>query len=93
VTKKFSMVRERFGLDYFGIDCGLDRDGNLIAFEVNASMLVHDDNEEFPYKAPTGMIVRHGLCEDRTDMKIDRSIALVSRMMVSSIALPPLPCS
>jgi hypothetical protein len=44
------MVRERFGLDYFGIDCGLDRDGNLIVFEVNASMLVHDDNAEFPYK-------------------------------------------
>jgi hypothetical protein len=36
------------------------------------------------------MIVRHGLCEDRTDVKIDRSTAPVSRMMVSSIALPPL---
>jgi tetratricopeptide (TPR) repeat protein len=47
-----SMVRARFALDYFGIDCGLDRDGNLIVFEVNASMLVHDDNAEFPYKAP-----------------------------------------
>ena len=46
------MVRERFGLDYFGIDCGLDRDGNLVVFEVNASMLVHDDNAEFPYKDP-----------------------------------------
>jgi len=45
-------VRERFGLDYFGIDCGLDRNGNLVVFEVNASMLVHDDNAEFPYKDP-----------------------------------------
>ncbi len=45
-------VRERIGLDYFGIDCGLDPDGNLVVFEVNASMLVHDDNVEFPYKAP-----------------------------------------
>ena len=44
------VVRERFGLDYFGIDCGLDPGGNLIVFEVNASMLVHDDNAEFPYK-------------------------------------------
>jgi tetratricopeptide (TPR) repeat protein len=44
------MVRERFELDYFGIDCGLDPDGNLVVFEVNASMLVHDDNAEFPYK-------------------------------------------
>jgi tetratricopeptide (TPR) repeat protein len=45
-------MRERFGLDYFGIDCGLDREGNLVVFEVNASMLVHDDNAEFPYKDP-----------------------------------------
>ncbi|MGA7807219.1 tetratricopeptide repeat protein, partial [Bradyrhizobium sp.] len=45
-------VRERFGLDYFGIDCGLDRRGDLVVFEVNASMLVHDDNAEFPYKDP-----------------------------------------
>jgi tetratricopeptide (TPR) repeat protein len=46
------IVRERIGLDYFGIDCGLDRCGNLVVFEVNASMLVHDDNVEFPYKDP-----------------------------------------
>jgi tetratricopeptide (TPR) repeat protein len=46
------VVRERFGLDYFGIDCGLDADGQLVVFEVNASMLVHEDNAEFPYKDP-----------------------------------------
>ena len=45
-------IRQRIGLDYFGIDCGLDRSGNLVVFEVNASMLVHDRNEQFPYKAP-----------------------------------------
>ena len=45
-------IRERVGLDYFGIDCGLDGSGNLVVFEVNASMLVHAHNEEFPYKAP-----------------------------------------
>ena len=44
------VIRDRIGLDYFGIDCGLDRDGNLVVFEVNASMLVHDQNPEFPYK-------------------------------------------
>ena len=43
-------IEARIGLDYFGIDCGLDRDGNLVVFEVNASMLVHEDNKEFPYK-------------------------------------------
>jgi tetratricopeptide (TPR) repeat protein len=45
-------IQQRIGLEYFGIDCGLDRSGNLVVFEVNASMLVHDDNAEFPYKAP-----------------------------------------
>ncbi|MGE5159859.1 MAG: tetratricopeptide repeat protein [Gemmatimonas sp.] len=45
-------IRERIGLDYFGIDCGLDRDGNLVVFEANASMLVHNDNPDFPYKDP-----------------------------------------
>jgi len=45
-------VRERIGLDYFGIDCGLDCAGNLVVFEVNASMLVHDDNADYPYKDP-----------------------------------------
>ena len=45
-------IRERIGLDYFGIDCGLDASGNLVVFEVNASMLVHDQNMEFPYKTP-----------------------------------------
>jgi tetratricopeptide (TPR) repeat protein len=45
-------IRERIGLDYFGIDCGLDADGKLLVFEVNATMLVHDDIEDFPYKDP-----------------------------------------
>jgi tetratricopeptide (TPR) repeat protein len=45
-------VRERLGLDYFGIDLGLDSDGHLVIFEANASMLVHDGNAEFPYKDP-----------------------------------------
>jgi tetratricopeptide (TPR) repeat protein len=43
-------IRARIKLDYFGIDCGLDRSGDLVVFEVNASMLVHEHNEAFPYK-------------------------------------------
>ena len=46
------VIRERIGLDYFGIDCGFDRAGSLVVFEVNASMLVHEHNEAFPYKNP-----------------------------------------
>lgn len=41
------------GLDYGGIDCGVDRDGRIVVFEANASMLVHDEkNETFAYKNP-----------------------------------------
>jgi tetratricopeptide (TPR) repeat protein len=39
------------GLDYGGIDCGLNRDGQIVVFEANASMLVHDEKTEvFEYK-------------------------------------------
>ena len=43
-------IRGAIGLDYFGIDCALDQDGRVLVFEVNASMLVHLRNEQFPYK-------------------------------------------
>jgi tetratricopeptide (TPR) repeat protein len=45
-------IRERVGLEYCGIDCALDSSGNLVVFEVNASMLVHARNEGFLYKTP-----------------------------------------
>ena len=45
-------IRERIGLDYCGVDCGLDASGNIVVFEVNASMLVHARNEGFLYKDP-----------------------------------------
>jgi glutathione synthase/RimK-type ligase-like ATP-grasp enzyme len=45
-------IRQAVDLGYFGIDCGLDASGNLVVFEVNASMLVHEGNEKFPYKDP-----------------------------------------
>ncbi|MBS0531709.1 MAG: tetratricopeptide repeat protein [Proteobacteria bacterium] len=43
-------IQRSIGLDFFGIDCGLDQLGNLVVFEVNASMLVHEENDKFPYK-------------------------------------------
>ena len=43
-------IRERIGLDYFGVDCGVDRSGQIVVFEVNACMLVHGRNAAFPYK-------------------------------------------
>jgi glutathione synthase/RimK-type ligase-like ATP-grasp enzyme len=43
-------IRDAIGLDYFGIDCTLGPDGSVVVFEVNASMLVHGNNQRFPYK-------------------------------------------
>jgi len=34
-------IRDRLGLDYAGIDFGLDEQGNVLFFEANASMTVH----------------------------------------------------
>jgi len=45
-------IRAAIDLEFFGIDCGIDRDGALVLFEANASMLIHanDSRELFPYK-------------------------------------------
>jgi Flp pilus assembly protein TadD len=45
-------IRQAIGLNFSGIDCAIDRGGQLVVFEANASMLVHQDNGPFPYKAP-----------------------------------------
>ncbi len=39
-------------LDYVGIDCAIDRDGNVLLFEADNALLVHvlDDPAMFPYK-------------------------------------------
>jgi hypothetical protein len=49
----FHQMAAAIGLDYCGIDCSLDRDGNIVVFEANATMLVHDEkNPPFLYKNP-----------------------------------------
>ena len=45
-------IRAAIGLDFFGIDCAIDAEGLLVVFEVNATMLVHQSDERFAYKAP-----------------------------------------
>ena len=49
-------IQAKVGLEFFGIDCAIDRSDRLVIFEVNASMLVHLRNESFPYK--TEAVVR-----------------------------------
>jgi hypothetical protein len=40
------------GLEYFGIDCAISREGRLLVFEADAAMLVHttDPVDLYPYK-------------------------------------------
>ncbi|MEM8650612.1 MAG: hypothetical protein AAGF54_08805, partial [Pseudomonadota bacterium] len=47
-------IADAIGLEYFGIDCGVDRAGNLVVFEADNALLVHDMDpvEIYPYKRP-----------------------------------------
>ncbi|MDB5409678.1 MAG: hypothetical protein JWL84_4590 [Rhodospirillales bacterium] len=47
-------LAERTGLDYFAIDCGETKDGELLLFEADVAMIVHamDPPEKYPYKLP-----------------------------------------
>jgi tetratricopeptide (TPR) repeat protein len=45
-------IQDEIGLDCFGIDCALDPGGDLLVFEVNATMLVHGESGIFAYKRP-----------------------------------------
>jgi tetratricopeptide (TPR) repeat protein len=45
-------IGKAVGLEYFGIDCSIDSDGNVLVFEADAAMLVHtsDPADLYPYK-------------------------------------------
>ncbi|MBV9522266.1 MAG: hypothetical protein JO010_05705 [Alphaproteobacteria bacterium] len=45
-------VGAAIGLDYFGIDCGITPAGELLVFEIETGMIVHnlDPTELYPYK-------------------------------------------
>lgn len=53
-AKALAAIAQRVGLDYFAIDCGETRDGELLIFEADIAMIVHnmDPPELFPYKGP-----------------------------------------
>ncbi len=50
----FSALTSGIDLSYFGIDCAEDRDGNLVVFEADNALIVHDMDSKavFPYKGP-----------------------------------------
>jgi hypothetical protein len=47
-------IAERVGLDYFTIDCAVNRSGELLMFEADNTAVVHnmDSPKIFPYKPP-----------------------------------------
>jgi len=49
----FAEIARRSGLDYVGIDCSETPDGQLLVFEIDSNMVVHDMDppDLFPYKA------------------------------------------
>ena len=62
-------IQSRLGLDYAGIDFGLNANGDILLFEANATMVVNppDPNEMWNYRRPA----------------IERIYAAVRRMLLS----------
>jgi hypothetical protein len=52
-------MTERIGLDYFTVDCGENKSGDLVIFEVDNTSVVHnmDSPEIFPYKPPQMQVI------------------------------------
>jgi hypothetical protein len=50
----FRAIHERIGLDYLGMDCSETYDGDLLIFEIDSNMVVHnmDPIDIYPYKQP-----------------------------------------
>lgn len=53
-ARAFQSVDEVLQLDYVGLDCAESRDGELLIFEADSDMVVHnmDPVDMFPYKVP-----------------------------------------
>jgi glutathione synthase/RimK-type ligase-like ATP-grasp enzyme len=52
--KAFDEMTQKVGLEYFAIDCAETASGNLLLFEADNAMIVHnmDPADVFPYKPP-----------------------------------------
>ena len=53
-----SAIDLKLGLEFYGVDFGIARDGVMVIFEVNASMLVQPDDSAFAYKMATNERVK-----------------------------------
>ena len=52
--KAMHHIAERLKLEYFDIDCAETRDGDLVVFEADNALIVHDMDPKdiYPYKSP-----------------------------------------
>jgi len=51
VRKAIDEISKRLGLEYYGIDCNLRADGQMVVFEANANMnVLHNPNPEVSYR-------------------------------------------
>jgi len=48
LTPVFREMRRRLGLDYFGVDCNIDENGQVLLFEANACMNILSNNFPSP---------------------------------------------
>jgi hypothetical protein len=69
-------IRDKLGLDYAGVDFGLDSDGNLLLFEANATMVIAKPRPE-PHWA-----YRH--------VPVERILAAVVEMIMAKAGAAPL---
>jgi len=57
--EKLRKIVAETGLDYCGIDCAITASGELLVFEANATMLVHDEKQAvFFYKNPAARMIK-----------------------------------
>ncbi|RKP55742.1 tetratricopeptide repeat protein [Pararobbsia silviterrae] len=75
-------IRDSVGLDYWGIDCGIDREGRVVVFEANATMLVHTRFKAFPYKKPAVVRIKRAF-----DAMLERR-AVVAKAAAAKDAAP-----
>lgn len=61
LVNKIESIADRLKLDYFGIDCNLDDDDNLLIFEANANMNILMNTQPSPnlWDAPIAAIHEH----------------------------------
>jgi glutathione synthase/RimK-type ligase-like ATP-grasp enzyme len=67
IEDRLSEITRRLGLDYYGIDCHIDQQGDVLIFEVNANMnILYNSRKE--YERCVGVIRNHilAMIDDRS---------------------------